>query len=131
MIVLDTHAWLFWLHDPRRLGSKSRRAIQRATEDSRALVSVISVWEVALKVSLGKLALHLELDQWFCRASSYPGIQIVDLDPDDAIESTRLPGDFHKDPADRFIVALARRHGATLMTRDERIQAYAHVETLW
>jgi PIN domain nuclease of toxin-antitoxin system len=131
MIVLDTLAWLFWLHDPRRLGNKSRRAIQLAAEDGCALVSVISVWEVALKVRLGRLALHLELDQWLSRASSYPGIQIVGLDPDDAIESTRLPGDFHRDPADRLIVALARRHGAKLVTQDERIQAYAHVETLW
>lgn len=81
-------------------------------------------------MALGKLALHLDLDQWLSRASAYPSIEIVGLDPDDAIESTRLPGSFHCDPADRFIVELARRHCAQLITRDERIQAYAHVQTL-
>jgi PIN domain nuclease of toxin-antitoxin system len=53
---------------------------------------------------------------------------VLDLD---AISSTQLPGRFHKDPADRMIIALARRHGAPLVTADARIRAYPHVEAIW
>lgn len=130
MIVLDTSAWLFWLHDPSRLSRRARAAVRRATESDGARVSAISAWEVALKCRLGKLALPLDLDAWFDRARRYPGITFEPLRPDDAIASTRLPGDFHRDPADRFIVALARRLGAPLVTTDEKILAYPHVKAI-
>ena len=131
MIVLDTHAWLWWLHEPARLSSRARTAIEEA-EASRSLrVSTISVWEVAIKVASGKLALPMDLDTWFGRAQSYPGIELVSVDARDALESTRLPGSFHRDPADRLIVALARRHGAPLVTRDQRIRDYGHVTSIW
>ena len=87
--------------------------------------------EVALKVTVGKLHLHMDLDSWYARARAYPGIDIVELSADDAIESTRLPGDFHRDPADQMIVALARRLGSRLITRHRRILAYEHVNAVW
>ena len=62
--------------------------------------------------------------------SQYPGIVIEPLDVADATESTLLPGDFHQDPADRIIVALARRYDARLVTVDEKILAYPHVRTV-
>jgi PIN domain nuclease of toxin-antitoxin system len=131
MIVLDTNAWLFWLHDPSRLARRARAAIRRATEGDGARVSVISLWEVALKSSLGKLRLPVDIDAWYARAQSYPGVGIEPLRPEDAIASTRLPGDIHRDPADRFIVCLARRLAVPLVTADERLRAYPHVETIW
>ena len=131
MIVLDTQAWLLWLHDPNKLSADGRRRIRRETEKDHAVVSAISVWEVAAKVRSGRLALHMELDTWFARARTYQGNQIDPVRPDDAIESTRLPGDFQGDVADRLIVTVARRHGALLVSRDPRIQTYPHVRTIW
>jgi PIN domain nuclease of toxin-antitoxin system len=94
-------------------------------------VSAISVWEVAVKSALGKLTLPLDVEAWFQAARTYPRTSIEALEPLDAIASTRLPGSLHRDPADRIIVALARRHGVPLVTGDLRIRAYPHVETIW
>ena len=133
MVVIDTHVWLWWLHDPSQLSRRARSLLAKhtAADGDGALLSVISVWEVALKVTVGKLHLHMDLDSWYARARAYPGIDIVELSADDAIESTRLPGDFHRDPADQMIVALARRLGSRLITRDRRILAYEHVNAVW
>lgn len=131
MTVLDTQAWLWWLHDPGRLSAAARERIEGAVMNGNARLSAISVWEVAVKVALGKLALPLPMEGWFAQASRYPGIVIDTVGPLDAIASTLLPGEFHKDPADRLIVALARRHGAPLVTSDEKMRAYAHVLTIW
>ncbi len=131
MVVLDTNAWLWWLHDPSRLTKPARTTLRRSTKRGEASLSVISVWEVALKQGLGKLHLPMDIDTWYEQASAYPGITIEQITPHDAIASTRLPGDFHRDPADRFIVTLARRHGASLVTSDKKIQDYPHVKTIW
>lgn len=131
MIVLDTQVWLWWLHDPGRLSRSARRALEKEACSGSMIVSAITVWEVALKVRIGKLELPFDINNWFRRARSYPGISIDPLEPPDAIASTRLPGEFHKDPADRFIVALARRLGAALSTSDRRIRDYPHVQTVW
>jgi PIN domain nuclease of toxin-antitoxin system len=130
MIVLDTNAWLFWLHDPRRLSKKAQRAIASATRKGQARLSVISVWEVALKSSIGKLKLPLQFDEWWDKARSYPGISVVSIDSADAISSARLPDSVPRDPADRFIVALALRIGAKLVTLDGRLQRCGVVETI-
>ncbi|MBN1674876.1 MAG: type II toxin-antitoxin system VapC family toxin [Kiritimatiellae bacterium] len=131
MIVLDTQAWLWWMHDPSRLSRKAKAAVERAEKSGGIRVSVISVWEVAVKTQSGKLALPMELDEWYQRALAYPELIVEPLCAADAIESTRLPGTFHKDPADRIIMALSRRHGAALVTSDALIRAYPHVETVW
>jgi PIN domain nuclease of toxin-antitoxin system len=131
MIALDTHVWLWWLHDPRQLSIAAVRAIEAEAENGTMLVSAISVWEVATKVGLGKLALPLELDAWFEKARVYPGIRIDPVSAEVAIDSTRLPEPFHRDPADRIIVATARRHGIPLVTCDSKILDYPHVQTVW
>jgi PIN domain nuclease of toxin-antitoxin system len=131
VIVLDTQAWLWWLHDPERLSARVRRVIRDAEENGRICVSAISVWEIATKQALGKLELPLQLEEWFRVARSYPGIMIEPVSAEDAMASASLPGQFHKDPADRLIVALARRRRATLITADALIRDYPHVATLW
>lgn len=131
MIVLDTQVWLWWLHDPKRLGRKALAAVQGGVRGDGLCVSAISVWEVAVKAQLGKLTLPLPVETWYEQASRYPGIGIEPLLPEDAIQSTLLPGNFHKDPADRIIIALARRLSAILVTADARIRAYPHVKCIW
>jgi len=131
MIILDTQAWLWWLHDPTSLSRRAVSSIQEAERGNGIRVSAISVWEIALKTQVGKLELPLEINKWFERARSYPNLVVEPLSPLDAIASTQLPGRFHKDPADRMIIAMARRHGVPLVTSDARIRAYPHVETIW
>lgn len=129
MIVLDTHVWVWWVHGDERLTAGQVEIIQ-ASEADVVGVSAISCWEVAKLVKIGRLELPLSLEKWLEQALSYPGIRVIELTPEIAIESTRLPGEFHRDPADQIIVATARVHDCPLVTSDERILDYPHVKTI-
>ncbi len=129
MIVLDTHAWIWWVHDENNLSKTQREAIV-ANEESGLGICAISLWEIAKLVEYKRLELPCELPEWFEQATNYPGITILPLTPEIAIESTRLPGEFHRDPADQMIVATARVYRCPLVTSDEKILHYEHVETV-
>ena len=131
MILLDTHIWLWWLHTPEQLSDRARTLLTIGENQNALIVSAISVWEIAVKYGAGKLPLPLAINEWFAIAQTRPGITIEPLDPLDAIASTQLPGDFHKDPADRMIVAIAYRRDIELMSCDQKILNYPHVKTLW
>ena len=130
LVFLDTHVWLWWLHDPKVLSPRARKLIKQAEGCDEVRVSAISVWEIGVKVSVGKLTLPLGIEEWFEEALRYPGIGILPIEAEDALASTRLPGDFHKDPADRIIVAQTRRYHGTLVTHDKLIRRYRHVKTV-
>lgn len=131
MIVLDTHVWLWLLHDYGQLSAQAQMVIEQERQHNGLRVSAISVWEIALKVSQDKLQLPLEINQWYEQVSVYPGLLIEPIIAEVVIASTQLPGTFHKDPADRIIVALARRYNVPLITCDDKILAYPDVETIW
>jgi len=132
MIVIDTHIALWWAHEPDKLSKKAVVAIKKEEKRNGIHISVASIWEIALKNSRGKLFLPYGIHEWYALfLGTYPGIVIDPLVPQVAIGSTLLPGDFHKDPADRFIVALARHHGVPLVTTDKKILDYPHVQTIW
>jgi PIN domain nuclease of toxin-antitoxin system len=131
LILLDTHVWLWWLHSPEKLSALARTALEEGEARGALRVSAISVWEVAVKVEIGKLKLPLEIQHWYEVASTERPIVIEPLVPADLIASTRLPGQLHRDPADRIIVAVARRYSARLVTRDRKLRDYPHVQTLW
>ena len=99
MIVLDTHIWVWWAHGHKQLSDTQAGAIV-ANEIDTIGVSAISSWEIAKLVEYGRLELPCSLREWFEQALSYPGIRLLELTPEIAIESTRLPGEFHRDPAD-------------------------------
>ena len=126
MIVLDTHIWVWWVHGDPNLPDDFAKAIGHH-ESAGLGISAISCWEVAKLVEHKRLDLPCVLDDWFDAALSYPGVQLLELTPRIAAESTQLPGEFHKDPADQIIVATARVHACGLMTLDHKIRAYAHV----
>ncbi|ABY35462.1 MAG TPA: PIN domain nuclease [Chloroflexus aurantiacus] len=129
MIVLDTHIWIWWVHDPSQLTQAQIEAITN-NETELIGISAISCWEVAKLVEYKRLELPLPLEEWFEQALSYPGMQLLALTPEIAIESTRLPTPFHRDPADQIIVATARIYGCPLVTSDEKILQYPHVVTI-
>jgi PIN domain nuclease of toxin-antitoxin system len=129
MILLDTHVWIWWVHGDRRLTKRQRETIE-ANESEIIGVSAISCWEIAKLVEYGRLELSMSVSEWFEKALGYPGIQFLELSPEIVVESTQLPGEFHRDPADQIIVATARLQNCVLVTSDERIQNYSHVETI-
>jgi PIN domain nuclease of toxin-antitoxin system len=107
MIVLDTHVWVWWVHGDTKLPDDYARNI--AEREGQGLgVSAISCWEVAKLVEYGRLTLPRSVEEWLDAALAYAGIVLLELTPRIAVESTRLPGAFHKDPADQIIVAARR-----------------------
>jgi PIN domain nuclease of toxin-antitoxin system len=124
-LLLDTHYWI-WLQngDGQQFSSGILRAVESAAALGTLLVSVISVWEVAMLESKGRVRLLVPCEQWVLEALATPGLQLMPLTPEIAIDSTRLPGPFHGDLADRILVATARRNGARLLTRDQKLIRY-------
>jgi len=129
MIVLDTHIWVWWVHDETKL-TKAQTEVISEKESDIIGVSAISCWEVAKLVELERLTLPCPVEEWFEQAFNYPGVCLLELTPDIAIESTRLPGTFHRDPADQIIVATARLYDCPIVTSDERIIKYPHVKSI-
>jgi PIN domain nuclease of toxin-antitoxin system len=130
MILLDTHAWWWCLAEPENLSGNAVAMIRGAKTDERFIAS-ISIWEFAMMVAKKKIELKISPAKWLSRAIDASGITVIDLSPDIAIDSCNLPGIFHKDPADRIVVASARIHNLTLLTKDKKILDYRHVKSVW
>jgi len=129
-LVLDTHAWVWWLSKPEKLSRKQRSAIDRARKrgGDTLLLSVISGWEVALLVQGGRLRLPVQLEVWLEQAMSIPGLEIAQLTVPIIAGASRLTG--LRDPADMLIVATALHHGAPLITNDGRIEESGLVQVI-
>ena len=125
LLLLDTHVWV-WLMNGEDLlkSSPCLPLIEQAVKHSHIRVSAISVWEVGMLEAKGRLRFPISCSDWVKKALAAPGIGFVPLSPEIAIESSRLPGDFHGDPADRILIATARKLKATLITQDKSILAY-------
>jgi PIN domain nuclease of toxin-antitoxin system len=125
-LVLDTHVWLWYVeNETRRFSRRIEPLVERAVQRGDVIVSAISIWEIAQLEAARRIELALEVRAWVARALSFPGVRLKGLSPSVAVESTRLPGQPHRDPADRILIATARLLGAALVTRDENILAYA------
>jgi PIN domain nuclease of toxin-antitoxin system len=132
VIVLDTHTLIWWVNGDTQLSKKAHEAIEKElSEDGQLMVSAITAWEIAMLVSKGRLILTMDIDEWIKTVASIEGVTFVSIDTDLAIQSVRLPGEFHADPADRLIVALARHYSAPLVSADTKIIEYQHVKTIW
>lgn len=128
-VLLDTHVWV-WLVAGRKISGAAAAAIRSAAQEGAVLVAAISVWEVAMLESKGRLRFDRDCLEWVRAALALPGITLVPLSPDIAVESTRLPGAFGGDPADRILAATSRQLGARLVTRDRKILRYGKSESL-
>lgn len=129
MILLDTHVWIWLADESDRLGPAHSKHIEQHRSTGLG-ISVISCWEVAKLMQYNRLKLACTLEEWMEGALKLPGIILLELTPRIAIESTKLPGNFHRDPADQLIVATARLHDLKLLTTDEKILKYRHVQTV-
>ena len=131
MIVLDTHVWVWWVSGLEPLPPKARRLIRAAREQKAVYLSSISVWEVAQLTARGRLQLTMDVVDWVAKSEALPFVHFIPVDNAIALKSTKLPGTLHQDPADRMIIATALTLGFPLVTRDEKITRYPHVQTIW
>ena len=124
--LLDTHAIIWYVEDSLELPKQITRIIDNP--ENEIYISSVSLWEIALKVSLGKLDLRLPLDEFFMniRSRDFTFLQIEDE------YLNRLLGlpFVHKDPFDRLIISSALAEGLTIMTTDENIKKY-DVSCIW
>jgi len=123
-LVLDTHVWLWLMEGDSRLSVPARERLEQAVSDGNLFVSAISVWELAMLEAKGRVTFDEDCGTWVRSALDAPGISLAPLTPEIAMASTRLPGGFHGDPADRIIAATARLNGGTVVTADKRILSY-------
>ena len=129
--LLDTHAWLWWVTEDRRLSRRARTAIGAAQREDNIWLSLISVWEIAKKVEKQQLTLDRPLSDWFDAATTMPGLHLAELTRPILVDSCALPPPFVGDPADQIIIATARHQGAIVVTKDRRIRQYTYVRTVW
>jgi len=131
MIVLDTHAWVWFISNPELLSERAKRHVDAAVEEKAVMISSISVWEVALLIAKKRLILTLELNDWVAKSEMLPFFKFIPVDNSVAIKSVNLPQPLHSDPADRIIIATAISLGAPMVTKDEKILNYSQVQTIW
>jgi len=126
MIVLDTHAVVWWAGDPGRLSAKAAAALDKA---ERIGLPAIVFWEAALLVRKGRLDLGMSAREWAERIQLIPRVDALPLTPEIAVVADSLR--MHPDPADRFIVATAILHRVPLVTKDRSLRRLRIVKTIW
>ena len=126
-VLLDTHVWI-WVSVEHKtpLSGKAKRLLRQARQK---WISSISCWELAKLVEKKRICFSIPLVTWMRRSLNELSINIADLSPEIAVESTQI-GDFHNDPADQIIAATSRVLGMPLLTSDKRILDYTGVKTV-
>jgi PIN domain nuclease of toxin-antitoxin system len=124
-LLLDTHVWAWSQEDPSRLGPRTKQLLLAAEHENH--VCTISTLELARLAATGAVRMAITLQDWVEQALRAIHARTVLVSHEIALEAYALPEPFHKDPANRILVAAARCHGLTLLTADERILAYRGV----
>ena len=125
--LLDTHTWVWSQAEPERLGAAAADLL--AAPEEALYLSTVSTLELARLAARGHIEFKGGLSAWLAESLDTLSCTTVEMSHEIAIGAYALPGDFHRDPADRILVATARLHDLTLLTADERILAYRHVQT--
>ncbi len=123
-IVLDTHIWIWVMMGSSELTLSFRKAFDHSLKLHGVLISPISIWEIGMLVEKKRIQLDMDVQDWIDQALDVPGIKLSPISPRIAIQSTRLPGIIHGDPADRILVATAHEENAVLVTCDEKLFNY-------
>ena len=128
-VVLDTCAIVWAIGDPARLPDTVAGIL--TADDTRVCVSAVSCAEIACASERGRIDIDRHWRRWFRHYVELNGWTVLPIDLDTVEEAYALPDPFHRDPADRLIVAAARGLSAPVVTADARILDYPHVKTLW
>ena len=126
-LLLDTHVWIWSQAAPENLGIEAETLL--AAPEESLFLSPVSTLEIARLISGGRLVLKENLDDWISTSVEFLNCATADFSHQVAMAAYALPGRFHRDPADRMLVATARVHELTLLTADQRILDYAHVDS--
>jgi len=128
--MLDTHTWIWWMSDSTDLSSAEREALNSLDPDHRPVISDISLWEFGNLVGMGRIVIDGTIEDWLSVAASPATVKIQPITPAIVAEMNRLPDSFHRDPADRLIVATARALNLQLATKDRKIRK-SRLAKLW
>lgn len=120
-LLLDTHCWLWWLSEPQELTPSMQQAI--SNPENELFLSVASIWEIAIKVAIGKLTIPQPLAKLVAEQLPIDGINTLDIRTIHALKVKELPV-HHRDPFDRILIAQAICENLTIITRDRRFAAY-------
>jgi PIN domain nuclease of toxin-antitoxin system len=129
MIILDTHILVWWVQNDPQLTAYHRERIEQERGNGLG-VCTISLIEVARLATAGRIVLPIPIAQWLESALTKEGVTLMSITPAIAVEAQSLPGDFHKDPADRIIVATARLSHASIVTVDRKILNYPYIQAI-
>jgi len=117
-LLLDTHAWVWWTGRTERLHPEEIAALDALPADERPYLCDISLWEVATLAARDRLSLTSRLDEWLDDAAHPRSVRLLSITPGIAADVARLPDTFHRDPADRIIVATCQAMGLSIVTHD-------------
>jgi len=126
-VLLDTHAFLWWITEDRRLSARAREVMTDGGND--LLLSAASGWEIAIKANLGRISLPIPIDRFLSEQLQRNGIGTLPIEMRHALGVHALSL-LHRDPFDRLLVAQARLEKLRILTSDPQIAQY-DVETLW
>jgi PIN domain nuclease of toxin-antitoxin system len=126
-VLLDTVTFLDAAFSSKDLSKRAKELLMHP--ESELFVSIASCWEIAIKYSIGRLALPDKPDRFVPRHRAKLGAEVLTLDEESVFQITRLP-DIHRDPFDRMLICQAIIHGMILLTPDDRISRYP-VRTAW
>lgn len=131
MILLDTHALVWWLTESPGLSNAAKRAIRRHSGPGDIAVSAISVLEIATAARRGRLQFTVPVEQWLSDMRCIPQLRLEPVSADIAALAGSVVDPMHGDPADRMIVATATVLGVPLVTADERLRSLPALTTIW
>jgi PIN domain nuclease of toxin-antitoxin system len=128
LVVLDTHAWIWWVTQSKKLSRRAKRAIESARQVG---LPAACCWEMAMLVAAGRLKLDREVRQWVRDAMDVPRLLWLELSPDIAVSAGSVAASFHGDPIDRMVVATALELRAPLISADDKLAGWPGLETIW
>jgi PIN domain nuclease of toxin-antitoxin system len=129
-VILDTHVLLWSVLEPSELTPHTKQIITMAQEEHRLFIASISLWEISMLQFKKRLHIYEPIQEFLHAITHISGLSVKDLSAEIAAESILLTDNFHGDPADRMIVATAKIHHATLLTRDQKILSWAKLGSI-
>ncbi len=126
-LLLDTHVFLWWVWDAAELSNKARKHI--SDPENECLLSLVSVWEIAIKASLGKLRIDRSLDQFIPEQLLANGFKLLEIGFRHIVLVNAMPF-HHKDPFDRLLAAQAKEEGLSIISADPIFAKYG-VKRIW
>lgn len=123
-LLIDTHVWIWLMMGKPVFTPAFRKTLDQNPTREVILISPISIWEIGMLVEKKRLELEMDCLDWIERSLDNPRVKIATITPRIAIQSTRLPGAVHGDPADRILIATAHEEGAVFVTCDQKLLDY-------